>query len=635
MMRPCTGAAQHALLNRKLYYDVEFMDRGTARHLDIRIMATTDLHMNLLGYDYFLGRESHLHGLSAVASLIGEFRTTHENCLLFDNGDLLQGTPLGDYIAETWEAVPRSPHPAIEAMNRLGYDAATLGNHDFAFGGDFLLSAIASATFPVTVANLHMKQSGSISRSAILEREFSDRAGRRQTIRIGVLGFLPPQTTDWDSALRPMMQIADIVQTAQREAPALKAAGADIVIALAHSGIAGTESVTRMENAAVPLAAVEGIDAIIAGHIHRVFPAPDFPASPCVDPVSGRLHGKPTMMPGFWGSHLGVMDLTLVQEDARWTVSDAAVRVVPARQQPDRGISAIVQRDHEETIRHFARPIARTDAPLNSFLTFLGYDAGLRLVNQAQAAHVRRALAGTDAGKLPVLSTTAPGRAGGRGGPDHYTDIDVGQLSLRNLADLYVYPNRICALEICGADLRDWLERSAGIYRRITPGLSGQRLIDPDFPGYNFDVLEGLTWRIDLTRPARYDPSGRLVAPDAHRIRDLCHEGAPVADDDRFILATNSYRLSGCGLFAPLATPGKIVLDDAVRTRDILRHHVAEPEFLAPPDELGFSFCPIAGADVIFETSPAATRFLSRIGSLAPETIGLSEQGFMQLRLHP
>lgn len=608
----------------------------TVTTLGIRILSTTDLHMNLLGYDYFLGRESRGTGLAAVASLIEEARANHRNCLLFDNGDSLQGTPLGDYVAEIKATRPGRSHPLVTAMNQLRYDAATLGNHDFSFGGDFLLKSLADAAYPLVSTNLHMASPGPIQRSLVLLRRFHDNQGRPHDLRIGVLGFLPPQTTDWDSALRNEMRVDDIIDSAMTEVPRLKAQGADIIVALAHSGIAATAVRPRMENAAVPLAGIDGIDALITGHIHRAFPSADFPPGQGIDPLRGLLHGKPAVMAGFWGSHLGMIDLELRKNGAGWQVGASTARVieVPKGIRPDPAIESALAEDHQATIRHFARRVAQTPVAMHSFLSLIGHDAGLNLVNEAQTEFVRKLLTSTSGTTLPVLSAAAPSRAGGRGGPGHYTDVPAGALTLRSLSDLYLYPNRICALELTGADLIDWLERAAGIFQQIHPDAPDQPLLDPNFPSYNFDVISGIEWQLDLASPARYDPAGGLINPTSRRVHALRYQGQSVHDAARFILVTNSYRLSECGLYAPLARPERLVIDGGQRTRDILLHHVQDRQTVEPASGLGFRFAPIRGASVVFDSSSAVTEHIDAIAYLSPQVIGRTPAGFTRLRLH-
>ncbi|WP_062560393.1 bifunctional 2',3'-cyclic-nucleotide 2'-phosphodiesterase/3'-nucleotidase [Paracoccus aminovorans] len=602
--------------------------------LDLRVMATTDLHMHVLGYDYLADRPSERLGLSRAAALIARARQQVPNCLLFDNGDALQGSPMGDYLAESGGIGPRRRHPAIAAMNALGYDAATVGNHDFSFGLGFLRASLEGAAFPIVASNLQPRRPLPVSPHLLLERRFLDRQGRPRRLRIGVLGFLPPQTVDWEPALRPEIAVADILDSARAGIAALRQRGADLVLALSHSGIGALEPQPMMENAATALAALPGLDLVIAGHTHRVFPSASHPGGPGIDAERGTLAGKPAVMPGFWGSHLGLIDLRLQHDGSAWRIADFTCRAEPVAAEADHpAVTGPAMPAHRQTLRHFRRRIGRTERALSSYFALIGQDPGLRLVAMAQRWHVRRALRGTRWQDLPILSAAAPFRAGGRGGPQHYTDVPAGRLTLRSIADLYLFPNRLCAIRLSGAEVREWLERSASLFLRIEPGLSDQPLIDPEFPSYNFDVIDGLDWQIDLSRPPRYAPDGRLAHADSHRIADLRHRGRPVAPGQPFILVTNSYRLSDCGLFAALASGRPVLLDSTARTREVLRRYVAQRRVLAPDSRTGWSFSPLPGTSVLFETSPAAAGHLGHLDTPV-EQAGLGPDGFLRLRLH-
>ncbi len=594
-------------------------------------MATTDLHMHVLGYDYFADRPAGHIGLSRAAALIARARRSAPNCLLFDNGDFLQGSPMGDYLAESGAG---GPHPAIAAMNALRYDAATLGNHDFSFGTGFLRRALEGADFPFAATNLHPARPLPVSRQLLLERQFRDSRGAVHRLRIGVLGFLPPQTVDWEPALRPEIRVADILQAARAGIEALRRQGADLMVALAHSGIGALEPAPLMENAATALAALPGIDLVIAGHTHRVFPSADHPQGPGIDARRGTLAGKPAVMPGFWGSHLGLIDLRLESAGSGWRIADFTCRAEPVAAEEDHpAVSGPALPAHRQTLRHFRRRIGRTERPLSSYFALIGEDPGLRLVTMAQRWHVRRALRGTRWQDLPILSAAAPFRAGGRGGPQHYTDVPAGRLTLRSIADLYLFPNRICAIRLTGAELREWLERSAGLFLQVQPGKPDQPLIDPEFPSYNFDVIDGLDWQIDLSLPPRYAPDGTLAHADSRRVGAMTHRRQPVAADQQFILVTNSYRLSDCGLFAPVAAGRPVLLDGTARTREVLRRYVARRRVLAPDARTGWSFRPLPGTSVLFETGPAAAAHLDALGTPV-EPAGLGPDGFLRLRLH-
>ncbi|MFC6708910.1 5'-nucleotidase C-terminal domain-containing protein [Paracoccus cavernae] len=611
-------------------------DNSHPARIDLQILATTDLHMNLFHEEEDGGRQGPLPSLARVATAIENQRKACKNTLLFDNGDFLQGTPLADFLAESAARKPDFLHPAIAAMNLVGYDAITLGNHDFAFGGDFLRKVLRKAHFSVSSANLSMERPERIRPSILLNREFSDRDGRNHLVRIGVIGLLPPQTPCWDRSLQSFMSVRDMAEAVGEEVSALRFEGAHAVILLAHSGIDSGDYRRGMENGATALAALQGVDAVIAGHTHLVFPAPDFPVQPGIDPTAGTLAQKPAVMAGFWGSHLGVIRLVLSPCSTRgWRVESGHSAVQSALSAPPHaGVAAIVRPVQAATRRHFERKVARSDVALDSRFALLGHDAGQRLVSMSQRWHVKHALRGTRWQNLPILATVTPSRAGGRSGPCHYTAIPPGPLNLQHLSELYPYPNRLVALKLSGRDLAQWLERSASAFRQILPDRPDQLLIDPDFPSYNFDAIDGLGWEIDLAQPARHKANGTLAAPDARRISDIRHYGRKVAPDDSFILVTNSYRQSETGLFAGLTTGREVALDDGTRARDVLRRYVTHCRRVEPPAASGFRFRPAQGRSAIFETAPDAGRDLSAIAGFRPEDLGLSPEGFLRLRIH-
>ncbi|WP_134679973.1 bifunctional 2',3'-cyclic-nucleotide 2'-phosphodiesterase/3'-nucleotidase [Paracoccus ravus] len=607
---------------------------GQETTVELTVIATSDLHVHVLGFDYFRNRKSGNFGFARLASAIAAIRATSANCLVLDNGDLLQGNPLGDYLAEKgWDE--GALHPLIAAMNHAGYDAATIGNHDFSHGIAHLRKALEGAAHPVVSTNL-VGGDLPILPHLMLRRHLTDSRGCRHEIRIGILGFLPPQTTEWEPELQGRIRIDDILGSAQRGIATLKREGADLIIALAHSGIGAPDPVPGMENAATALAALPGIDLIVAGHTHRLFPAAEHPDGPGIDPLRGTLAGKPCVMPGFWGSHLGVFRLKLKPAQTalhRWQISAFHASLEPAAgHDEDRAVRRLAVSAHRGTLRHLRQPIGLTATRMHSFFTALGHDAGLALVCEAQRRHVRALLHGSRWAGMPILSAASAFRSGGRGGPEHYTDIPPGPLCLRGLSDLYVFPNRVCAVRIDGRALSLWLEISASMFRQITPGRDDQDLLDPDFPSYNFDLISGLTYEIDLSAAPRHAPDGKLIAPGSRRVHGLRYRGMPVAPDDAFVLATNSYRLSANGVFASVTTDCPLLLDGGMRSRDALRRHVESPEGVAPLPDLGLRFRPLGGTGLRFQTSPRAVTEIDALPFPA-RTLGLQKNGFLQLRL--
>ena len=598
-------------------------DPKTADMAELRlrlvVLATTDLHATLGPYNYYLDSPGGDPGLASAATMVRQIRAREPNCLLFDNGDTIQGSPMGDLAAEGGLAFP---HPMIAAMNQMGYDAATLGNHDFNYGLDYLQRCLADARFPVVLANLDRADGDSLlPRSALLDRNLLDDTGARHRLRIGVIGLAPPQITKWDSRLLSgLVETRPIVESARREAAHLRARGADLVIALCHSGIGPGQDAPDLENALLPLAESGAVDAIVAGHTHRALPSRDCP---------GPIHGTPVVQPGFFGSHLGQITLELRQHGG-WRVERATAQLHPLRDAaPDPGLQALSAPAHTATLAHIRRSIGQTETPIETYFSLVGPCPALTLIAEATQAHAARAL---DNAALPLLTAVAPFKAGGRGGPDYYTDIAAGPLSIRHAADLYAFPNTLQLLRVTGADLRDWLERSASAFHRIVPGRAGQALLDPAFSGYNFDVIFGLRYQIDLSQPALFTAEGDPAGPGPGRIRALEQGGRPVTDTQEFLVVTNSYRAAGGGHF-PAPARSLPVPSDPVAVRDILIRHVQTASPLAPKAQEVWRFAPMPGTEVIYETGPGALGHPARIAALGLTPLGPGDGGLQRFLL--
>ena len=611
----------------------------------MRLLCITDLHANLYPYDYYRDCPDDSVGLARTASLIAEARRETPNCLLFDNGDILQGTPLGDLAAQAIVADPDAIHPVIAAMNTLDYAVATLGNHDFNYGLEALQRAYAEARFPVVSCNVR-RSDGSpwFPPSTVIEREFVDEGGRSQRLRVGVIGVAPPQIAQWDEAhVRGRLTTVDIVEAARAELGEVRAR-ADLVVVLCHSGISRLASTPGEENAGQDLAKLDGIDALFLGHQHLLLPGKDFVGLPGVDTKRGTIHGKPAVMAGFWGSHLGIIDLELMK-DGPWRVTGAQVEVRPiARRDATGGATALVASDaavldaaksaHEATLRHIRTPIGRLAAPLNTYLALIADSSTVGLVNEAQRAYAAPLVAArVDLAALPILSAAAPFKCGGRSGPYSYTEIAIGSFAIKDVADIYPYPNTLRVVKVGGATLKEWLERSASIFRRIDPSLSDEQpLLPPAFACYNFDVIEGVEYTIDVSQPARYDESGALIAPELRRIRELTFKGAPVDPNQSFLVVTNNYRASGGGGF-PCCDGTSVVIEAPDANRDVLLKYVESKTEIAPKSDNAWRFAPWPGSVVAtYLTSPAASDLPAPPGlKLTP--MGLAPGGFLKLRV--
>ncbi len=600
-----------------------------AQQLRLRILETTDVHMNLLGYDYYQDKPVQDYGLERTATLIRAARAEAPNTLLFDNGDLIQGSPLGDYVARVEPLQAGKLHPAVRVMNAMRFDAANVGNHEFNYGLPFLRRALEGAAFPFLNANLMQgddrgkaaDDKHAFTPYALLERRFVDESGAAHTLKVGVIGFAPPQVMQWDRQhLQGRLHARDIPQTARALVPRLKAEGADLVVVLAHTGFERGETVFFAENTVARLAEVPGVDAILFGHSHGEFPGRFFNAHPKVDLARGTINGVPATMPGFWGSHLGVIDLRLAKETGQWKVLEGHAEIRPVFDratrktlvEPDPMVAELVRSEHQGTLASMRAEVATTSAPIQSYFAQVLDDASVQVVANAQLAYARRALAGTPHAGLPLLSAAAPFKTGGRGGFNDYTDIPAGPIAMRNVADLYVYPNSVKVLRLSGAQVREWLEFSAGAFHRIDPqGAPEQNLLNATFPSFNFDTLDGVSYRIDVSQPARYDRNGKLVAPDAHRIQDLRHDGRPIDEAAFFAVVTNNYRASGGGNF-PGLDGSQVILDAPDENRQALLLYLQAARRIDPGADGNWHIQAVPGVKLRFTSGAGGMAHLAR-----------------------
>lgn len=561
---------------------------------DVALLETTDLHANVLSFDYFKGVVDPTLGFERVATLIREARREHPNNFLFDDGDTIQGTALSDHQALA-ERLPCTQKLATyKAMDALGYDAAAIGNHEFNYGLDFLAQVTGTPLnadgvseqrcqgpdFPFVLSNVFSARDGKpLYRPwLVVEKNITaytpDGSALSVPLRVGVLGFAPPPILRWDKRnLEGKVTVQGVVESARRWLPELRAQKVDLVVAVSHGGLNPSPYDSDMENANWHLAGVEGIDAMMLGHSHDIFPNASNPKSrfngmPEVDNERGFVRGVPAVMGSFWGKGLGVIKLALERRDGRWQIvkdkTFSQVRPICAKDQecvaPDPEIARLVDAEHRATVAWVNTAIGRTAFRMSTYFADQGDVSALGVVNAAQRAFTRDWIRRErpDLADIPVLSAAAAFKAG-FAGPEDYSDVKPGDVTIKSAADLYLYPNTIAAIRIDGAVLKGWLEKSAERFNRVDPAATQEQpLINTRVPTYNFDVIQGeLRYVIDLSRAT------------GERIVTLEHAGKPVRPDQSFIVATNNYRASGSGNIPGL--DGKnIVMSEELTNRDVV-----------------------------------------------------------------
>jgi 2',3'-cyclic-nucleotide 2'-phosphodiesterase (5'-nucleotidase family) len=494
------------------------------------IAATTDVHGRLRGWDYYTARPDSARGLSRAATIVDSLRRANPGrVVLVDAGDLLQGNPLTDVAARVDTQLP---HPVIAAMNVMHYDAAAVGNHEFNYGLATLTRATSSASFPFLAANAWRTN----GQRAFPGSTIVQRAG----LKIAIVGATNPGVAIWDREnVRGRVEVRDIVSEVRRAVEDVRKTKPDIVVAVLHSGYDEASSYdtassgVSSENVSARVAReVSGIDLIVYGHSHREQP--------------GLTSGSTLFIqPRNWATSVAVATLRVAR--GHGVVARRGTVVQSAGHAEDSAVVAVTRAAHDATVRYVARPIGETRVTWSSDSARVADTPLIDFINETQ-----RRKAGAD------LSATAAFTL---------ASIDSGPITVAEIARLYPYENTLRAIRITGAQLKAYLEHSARYYRPFgtTP------LIDSTVPGYNFDMISGVEYVLDLSKPL------------GARVTSLVARGRPVADTDSFTLALNNYRQTGGGGYAMLSG-APVVYDAKEDIRQLLIEEVTARRTLRPED---------------------------------------------------
>ncbi len=456
----------------------------------LTILHTSDLHGHVHPHDA-LADADRGEGLARVATAVAAVRAEGGAVLLLDSGDTIEGAPEQALVFAG--RIGGGGDPIVGAMNRVGYDAMAVGNHEFDFGLERLEASRKEARFPWLSANA-LGPDGEPAFAPYIVKEVAG-------VRVGILGLVTPHVANWESpSLLGGLRFGDSVEAARKWVPVLRGKErCDLVVVLAHEGFekdprTGRERRDSGENQSYAVATeVEGIDLVLSGHAHAIVPPT-------------RLGKTWVSQPGRFGNTLTRFDVTLSPADGKWSVTSVSGRNLRMRRvPPDAGIVASIARVEAETMAALAEELAVVDSPVSFRGTRREDNAAL---DWLQAVQMRDS--GADLSFASLLPAELPAWA-------------AGPLTLRQVWAFYPYENGLVTVEATGRQVRAALERAAGCLGR------------PEEFGRNCDALEGAEYAVDLS------------LPEGRRVVSLKRGGRDVADGEVFRVALNSYRASGGG----------------------------------------------------------------------------------------
>jgi 2',3'-cyclic-nucleotide 2'-phosphodiesterase / 3'-nucleotidase len=540
--------------------------QGRPRTARVTVMGTTDLHGSALNWDYFKDAEydDRQHediGLAKISTLVQAVRQqSAHRPLLLDAGDTIQGTPLAYYYAKIDPITKGHLHPMAAAMNRIGYDAAALGNHEFNYGLDVLHAFQHQLQFPLLGANAVDARTGYPAFPPFTIKRVD--VGHGEYIKVGVLGLTNPGIAIWDKAnVEGRLAFPGLVEQAKIWVPRIRKLGVDVLVVAAHSGADTSSSygdaLPYPENASTLVAQqVPGIDAILVGHAHLEI-AERF--------VTNDQTGQQVVLtePIKWGMRLSVIDIDLERRGNRWHVVGRHSQVLKSNTvDADPAVVSLLQADHETVRTYVNSVVAQNLYPMSASTSRYEDTAAMDFINRVQGETVKAALAGTPQDGLAVLSIAAPFNAAAA--------IPSGDVTIRDVAGMYIYDNTLLGITLTGAQVKQYLEYSARYFKPQTSAgpvaaADVTNAVTPEAPNgtpdYNYDIMGGLdaplTYKIDLSKA------------EGSRIVDLAYGGTAIDLAQTFVIAINNYRQSGGGNF-PNVTAAPVVYNRQVEIRQLL-----------------------------------------------------------------
>jgi 2',3'-cyclic-nucleotide 2'-phosphodiesterase/3'-nucleotidase len=620
-----------------------------AETVNVRIIGTTDLHGQLNSKDYELGVDYNNGGLARVMDLITKTRNELplENTVTLDAGDVLYDYTTEYIFSEDQMAI----QPIYQAMAKIGYDAITLGNHDFDYGYEYILRQLdGSGLRDITVvSNVTDSKTGAypFKETMLITRQMQTNSGKTVEVTIGIIGQTIPTLTAKTHSYAGILKTEDMVQNARTKAAYLKEMGADIIIALSHTGIGPENPELNFKNVAYALSKIPEIDVVVCGHEHNLFPTTDMSSPyfklPNVDKKTYLMNGKNVIMAGDRGKAIGVVDLSLMVTEDEVEIIDrkSELRMVTAQNTKENKELAGLYGKWEPELLEYSTDIIgelEKDAVIQNWFGMLGDNAAIQLLNDSKIQYAINftSNAGTEYKNYPIVAASTYASFGANSINDYINIRD--QITESDLSAIQPYNNYLYIYTITGKQLKEWLEWSASAYETLSEGKTWK---DPVMSSLmkskklksllkeewlndwsNFFIFDGIDYEIDPTQEARYDFSGNRISTN-RRVKSVKVNGVDVTDDMVFLLATNKITIP---VEANKGVEKQVVLNGFNRSQTILSKYLeqlSQSGSLMPqvdynwrvslPSDYKFIVKVPAYADELFQASPYYNSFLTEV----------------------
>ncbi len=533
---------------------------------DLRFIFTTDIHGQVNSMDYEQGVDYYAGGLARAYDLIKKARSekADSNSFTFDVGDVMY-----DYTTEYIFAKDQKViQPIYKAMALMGYDAITLGNHDFDYGYEYILNQLnGSGLMDVAiVSNVTDSKTGKYPflENMIITRELETSSGKKVAVKIGIIGETVPVLTAKTEDYTGILKTQDTVASVTEQAAKLKELGADVIVVLAHSGIGPEVPELNFKNVSYALTKIKDVDVVLCGHEHNVYPTKDLTSAyyllPGVDKNTYLVNGKNLVMASDRGKSIGVVDLTLEVSGDEVEIIDRVsdVRYVSgSNTKEDTQISSLYGTWDEELLQYSKEIIGEVDEgkTLQNFFGLYQDNSAIQLLNDAKRSHAMRFINTEDGSKYKDYPIIAASTYSSFGANSYLEFINIkDKLTESDLVSMQPYNNYLILYTIKGKQLKEWLEWSASAYEMTTGNTSWtdktmselmkttnlKSLIKEEWLAdwSNFYIFDGIDYVINPTPQPRYDISGNKIN-NSNRVSDITYNGKAIADDTEFILAAD------------------------------------------------------------------------------------------------